>query len=106
MKTTTKIKKLASKYNEIVNDYTDIFYNQMFENSPTIDDVYWIGGAIGQICGIGDYFIDFDMIKLSVDYRVSFDDWSTYYWKEIESEVEYNYEHYVKVEKGYELIGK
>lgn len=102
MKTTTKIKKLAKKYDEIVSDYTDIFYNQMFDDSPTIDDAYWIGGDYTGVCGIGDYYLNFDMIKLSVDYGVSFDDWSTYYWKEVEGTVEYNYEHYLKVEKGYE----
>ena len=104
MKTHTKIRRLASKYNDIVNEYTDLFYNQMFENSPTIDDIGWVKGDIGQICIIGDYFIGFDMIKMSVDYGVSFEDWSEYYWQEIESEVEYNYEHYVKFEKGYKLI--
>ena len=88
------MKKLSERYEEVVNEYLDLFCEK--------HDVYhsgWIGGQVGGFIEISDCYFRFEDIKTDVDLNALKDknnsiwDW---YWSNMDEEQQINYYSYVK----------
>ncbi len=87
------MKKLSERYEEVVNEYLDLFCKK--------HDVYhsgWIGTEVGGIIEISDCYFNFSDIKMDIDLDAKKDknnsiwDW---YWSNMEEEHQINYNSYL-----------
>lgn len=88
------MKTLSERYEEIVNEYLDLFCKK--------HEVYhsgWIGDQVGGLIEISDCYFRFEDIKLDIDLDALKDknnsiwDW---YWSNMDEEKQINYWSYVK----------
>ena len=88
------MKTLSKRYEEICNEYLDLFC----EKHDVYYD-YWVADQVGGIIEISDAFFNFDDIRLDIDLdapkeeKNSIWDW---YWSNIDSEQIINYYSYLK----------
>ena len=60
---------MKNAYEKAVNAYVEKFL-ECFEEEDRPYSVYWIGGHVGTIAEISDYFFDFHDIKYCVDNKI------------------------------------
>jgi len=58
-------KSLRKKYEKIVKDYI-----KLFSKKHEIELDFWVADQIGTVASFGDYFFDFETIRLDLDYDV------------------------------------
>lgn len=75
-------KKLKEKYESSVEGYVVTFKNTYFKNIDCED--YWIGGEIGGVLFINDFFFGFDNIKYAIDNRITEKELFNWYDKVLE----------------------
>lgn len=87
------MKKLSERYEEVVNEYLDLFCKK--------HEVYhsgWIGGIVGGLIEISDCYFRFEDIKTDIDLNALNDknnsiwDW---YWSNMDEEHQINYNSYL-----------
>lgn len=87
------MKTLSERYEEVVNEYLDLFCKK--------HEVYhsgWIGGIVGGLIEISDCYFRFEDIKLDIDLDALNDknnsiwDW---YWSNMDEEHQINYNSYL-----------
>lgn len=94
--------KLQTKFEKIVLEYTEKFYTIMYGEPIDWDNIHWIGGDLGEVCGIGDYFVSFNDMRYVVDTNVSGDDYRDWYWQNMppeEGKKYVNLETYLRLKK-------
>ena len=72
--------KLKTRFKHIVDEYTKEFYTILTDEPYDKDNVYWIGGDITGVCGIGDYYVDLSDMVFVVDNKISGKDYIDWYW--------------------------
>jgi len=87
------MKKLKESYEKIVNKYLQLFCEKHEFN---IQDGYWVGKEIGDIIMIGDYYFNFDDIRLDIDENVEEKIIFDWYEFSVEKESDVSYRSWVK----------
>lgn len=80
---------LKDNYEKAVNDYLKVFCEKQ---EMYVD--FWVGDKIGEICSIGDMFLNFTDIKTDIDTEQPKGLISEWFWQTVEKDLKCNYEHY------------
>jgi len=92
------MKNLKKSYEKITNEYLDLFIKKHDFN---IEDGYWVGKQVGGVIMIGDYYFNFDDIRLDIDLNV--EEKTIFDWYEFSAEKESNVNYSLWI-KGYRPI--
>jgi len=92
------MKRLKESYEKIVNKYLQLFCEKHDFN---IEDGYWVGKEIGDIIMIGDYYFNFNDIRLDIDLNIEEKIIFDWYNFSVEKESNINYISWIK---GYRPI--
>lgn len=68
--------KLCNEYVKIFCEKHDICYDD--------DDYIWVGGSVGEIANIGDFYIDFSVIRYDIDNNIEESKFEKWYWKSLD----------------------
>lgn len=75
--------KLKYDFEKICNEYVKIFcekHNFCYDDGNYI----WVGGSIGEIANIGDFYIDFSVIRYDIDNDIEQSMFEKWYWKSLD----------------------
>jgi len=67
-----------------INKFTDYFVKRYFDEIPT--DMYWIGGEVGDVLDVNDYFFDLVDMRQFVKYNYTKKQMFEYYDYKLETE--------------------
>ena len=96
--------KLKTRFKHIVDEYTKEFYKLIWEEPFDKDNVYWIGGDMTGVCGIGDYYVGLSDMVLVVDNKISGEDYIDWYWTYVaENNKDYINLRSYAMNKGYKI---
>ena len=72
--------KVINIYERICELLKNVFIDKYFD----YDDGYWIGGEIGGVYGVGDYFLSVDSMRDYIKYGYTVEQFNDYYWYAID----------------------
>ena len=77
-----KINELKKDWEKLTNEYVKNFCEK---HEISFEEEYmWVADVIGGIVNVGDYFIDFSIIKYDIDNNISEEKFDKWYWKSLE----------------------
>ena len=77
-----KINELKKDWEKLTNEYVKNFCEK---HEISFEEEYmWVADVIGGIVNVGDYFIDFSIIKYDIDNNISEEKFDEWYWKSLE----------------------
>ena len=86
------MKTLTKSYEKAVKNYTDLFITK--HDLPEIE--FWVGGEIGGIVLIGDYYFNFSDIKIDIDQNIEEKTLFEWYDFAVEKESTVSYRSWIK----------
>lgn len=72
----TKRETSLERYYDLTNDYLTEFITQ---TGIEDDAPFWVGGEVGGVACVADYFVDYTTIRYVVDDKISFEDFDEWY---------------------------
>lgn len=77
-----KINKLKQDWEKLTNEYVKFFCEK---HEISFEEEYmWVADDVGGIVNLGDYFIDFSIIKYDIDNNISEEKFDEWYWKSLD----------------------
>lgn len=77
-----KINELKKDWEKLTNEYVKNFCEK---HEISFEEEYmWVADVVGGIVNVGDYFIDFSIIKYDIDNNISEEKFDEWYWKSLE----------------------
>lgn len=77
-----KINELKKDWEKLTNEYVKNFCEK---HEISFEEEYmWVADVVGGIVNVGDYFIDFSIIKYDIDNNISEEKFDKWYWKSLE----------------------